>query len=384
MMGEDDVEAYLEAFEQEVTAAKWDPGSWATKLGRLLIGPAQAAYRALSRAVARDYKKVKAAILHRLDISPETYQHKFRAKKGPKYSRPQLLVQTLRDLTERWLQPEEHTTQEVIDRIILEQFLIDLMGSAQRWVQHHQPKMVEEALHLVEDNTAVEGEGEAPERERQWTNFHPYSGNLRSPPRGAGTARKEGCAEGYQEVVCYRCREKGHISWFCPRATRDSTPMVERHDEKMDCSFGRHQGPGHKNKPIVEVHIGNTIIPSIIDTGCSQSMVHSDLVPPHLGSLGTPVSMVCMHGAVYTYPRRKLELLVLGQTEEILVGLTKMLPCPMLLGLDWPHREEVVHQQMTDGPGAKERRPHILCFGDEEGELDIDKMIEGRNFHQEQ
>ncbi|KYO33502.1 hypothetical protein Y1Q_0008690 [Alligator mississippiensis] len=132
MTKEDDVEAYLEAFEQAATVAKWDPGSWAAKLGPLLIGPAQAAYRALNRIEARDYSKVKTAILYRLEISLETYWNKFRAKKGLKSSRPWLLVQTFRDLAERWLQPEEHTVKELVDQIVLEQFLMDLMGNTQR------------------------------------------------------------------------------------------------------------------------------------------------------------------------------------------------------------------------------------------------------------
>lgn len=40
MMAKGDVEAYLESFEKAATATKWDPGSWAARLGPLLIGPA--------------------------------------------------------------------------------------------------------------------------------------------------------------------------------------------------------------------------------------------------------------------------------------------------------------------------------------------------------
>ncbi|KYO29085.1 hypothetical protein Y1Q_0009886 [Alligator mississippiensis] len=58
MSVEDYVEAYLEAFERAVMATKLDPGSWVAKLGPLLIGPAQAAYRALNRVQAWDYKKI--------------------------------------------------------------------------------------------------------------------------------------------------------------------------------------------------------------------------------------------------------------------------------------------------------------------------------------
>ncbi|KYO31956.1 hypothetical protein Y1Q_0012184 [Alligator mississippiensis] len=129
MTKEDDVEAYLEAFEQATTVAKWDPGNWAAKLGSLLIGLAQVAYNGLSQLEAQDYSRVKAAILYRLEISPETYRSRFRARKGPELSWPRLLVQALWDLAARWLQPEERTVKELVDQIVLEQILTDLTAS---------------------------------------------------------------------------------------------------------------------------------------------------------------------------------------------------------------------------------------------------------------
>uniref|UniRef100_A0A7M4F4E0 SCAN box domain-containing protein n=1 Tax=Crocodylus porosus TaxID=8502 RepID=A0A7M4F4E0_CROPO len=81
---------------------------------------------------------------------------------GPERVQPRLLAQTLRDLATRWLQPETHTTQEIMDLIILEQFLTGLRGSSQRWVQRHHAKTWEETLWLAEDYTSAEGEGEIP------------------------------------------------------------------------------------------------------------------------------------------------------------------------------------------------------------------------------
>lgn len=41
---EDDLEAYLESFECLTMTAGWEVNWWATQLGPLLIGHAQAAY----------------------------------------------------------------------------------------------------------------------------------------------------------------------------------------------------------------------------------------------------------------------------------------------------------------------------------------------------
>lgn len=40
MSPQDDVEAFLEAFERPALSAKWDPASWAMRLGPFLIGQA--------------------------------------------------------------------------------------------------------------------------------------------------------------------------------------------------------------------------------------------------------------------------------------------------------------------------------------------------------
>uniref|UniRef100_A0A7M4ETG7 CCHC-type domain-containing protein n=1 Tax=Crocodylus porosus TaxID=8502 RepID=A0A7M4ETG7_CROPO len=261
----------------------------------------------------------------------EIYRRKFRAKKVPEGGRLRLLVQTLRDLADQWLRLEEHTSQEIVDKIVLEQFVADLMDGTQGWVRCHQPKTVEEALCLAEDY-AIRNSGPS---------LATGPSTTITPWWGESTGR-EMRTGGYPEVICYQCGEKGHISHFCLGTAQNLSPGMEKHDEKIDCSFGQRWGQGQRNKPVMEVRVGDTIIPTIIETGCSQTMVQGDLVPSHLGSPSTLVSMVCMHSAVYTYPCRRLEFSVLGKTEEIRAGIAKCLSFPMLLGVDWPYLGEVV------------------------------------------
>lgn len=66
---EDDVEAYLEAFERTAEAAGWPNDRWAAIVGSYLTGEAQAAVKALEKADALDYAKVKAAVLDRFEIN---------------------------------------------------------------------------------------------------------------------------------------------------------------------------------------------------------------------------------------------------------------------------------------------------------------------------
>ncbi|KYO40957.1 hypothetical protein Y1Q_0013709 [Alligator mississippiensis] len=83
MTKDDDPEAYIKAFERHALMTGLDQGYWASQLGALVVGKAQATYQALSREDARDYELVKQAILYRLEINPEHYHRLFWAKKGP-------------------------------------------------------------------------------------------------------------------------------------------------------------------------------------------------------------------------------------------------------------------------------------------------------------
>ncbi|KYO35363.1 hypothetical protein Y1Q_0007951 [Alligator mississippiensis] len=101
MTKDDDPEAYIKAFEQHALMMGLEQDYWASQLGALVIGKAQAVYQALSREDAWDYELEKQAILYRLEINPEHYRRLFRAKKGPDERRPRVLLQLLRDLLDK-------------------------------------------------------------------------------------------------------------------------------------------------------------------------------------------------------------------------------------------------------------------------------------------
>ncbi|KYO28762.1 hypothetical protein Y1Q_0004423 [Alligator mississippiensis] len=156
MSKDDDPEAYIEAFEQHALMTGLDKRYWASQLGALVVGKAQAAYWALSRADALDYEHMKEAILYRLEINSEHYRHQFRAKKGPEVKQPRVLLQLLRDLLDKWVSPAGQDQEALADQIVLEQFQNDLEERTQLWVRQHTPQTCEEALRLAEAFTASE------------------------------------------------------------------------------------------------------------------------------------------------------------------------------------------------------------------------------------
>ena len=64
---------------------------------------------------------------------------------------PRDALSQLRELCCQWLKPETQTKEQILELLILEQFLAILPGNLQAWVREHYPECGEEAVTLLED-----------------------------------------------------------------------------------------------------------------------------------------------------------------------------------------------------------------------------------------
>lgn len=125
----------------------------------------------------------------------------------------------LRDLVEQWLLPKTRMIHEVVDLIVLKQFLMDLGSNTQRWVWRHQPKTVEEDLQLAKVYAAAKGEGDTPRKERPGGSvMGPQQTGPSQERRGenAQNPGRESRAWDPRKIVCYRYKKQGHVSWMFP------------------------------------------------------------------------------------------------------------------------------------------------------------------------
>ena len=182
----DDIEAYLTTFEQLVMSASLERQHWAFKLAPYLTGKAQQAYAALSSEEAADYTKFKEAILHRYNVTVDSYRQQFRAtfkKPGESY---QELVMRLGQLARKWL--EDYTTVEAIqDQVILEQLLNTLPKDMCIFVKERKPKSSLEASMLADDYLQAR--------------------------KGIATGPQPTFKKG--PVRCYTCGKPGHVKKDC-------------------------------------------------------------------------------------------------------------------------------------------------------------------------
>lgn len=86
---------------------------------------------------ANCYSDLKAALLLKFDISPETYRQRFRAVTVPAGENPTETYHRLKALYRWWIRPDQHAKVEIGETIILEQLLRILPSDVKTWVKEH-------------------------------------------------------------------------------------------------------------------------------------------------------------------------------------------------------------------------------------------------------
>ncbi|XP_012413914.1 zinc finger protein 394 isoform X1 [Trichechus manatus latirostris] len=94
---------------------------------------------------------------------PETFRQLFRQFRYQEVAGPVEALSRLRDLCRQWLRPEMRTKEQILELLVLEQFLNILPEETQAWVREHSPENWEEAAAVVQafqralDGTAPQG-----------------------------------------------------------------------------------------------------------------------------------------------------------------------------------------------------------------------------------
>ncbi|XP_043843837.1 zinc finger protein 500 isoform X2 [Dromiciops gliroides] len=100
--------------------------------------------------VEEDFPWEEETPLQRNDPSPETFRQLFRLFCYQEVAGPREALSRLWELCCRWLRPEMRTKEQILELLVLEQFLTVLPGEIQAWVREQHPESGEEAVVLVE------------------------------------------------------------------------------------------------------------------------------------------------------------------------------------------------------------------------------------------
>uniref|UniRef100_A0A9J7YVF3 Uncharacterized protein n=1 Tax=Cyprinus carpio carpio TaxID=630221 RepID=A0A9J7YVF3_CYPCA len=93
---------------------------------------------------------VKEVILKKYEINPETYRLRFRSLNTAADESPTELYVRLKDLFSKWVQLDVRSKTEMMETLVLEQYMRVLYPEVRTWVKERNPSTAGEAADLVE------------------------------------------------------------------------------------------------------------------------------------------------------------------------------------------------------------------------------------------
>ncbi|XP_025028990.1 zinc finger protein 3-like [Python bivittatus] len=147
----EDPKAFLASFEQVAQACRWPREQWVACLLPSLSGEAEEAFQKLEIRDRDNYGKVKAAILKGEAVKMEAQRQRFRQFCCQEVEDPRRVQSQLQELCRQWLKPQRRSKEQILELLILEQFLASLPPKLQSWVQARRPETCSQAVVLVED-----------------------------------------------------------------------------------------------------------------------------------------------------------------------------------------------------------------------------------------
>ncbi len=249
-------------------------------------------------------------LVHLKIWNPEQHRQRFRSVELGDNVRPFVMTQQLRDACRKWLMAEPRDIEEVIDRVVLEQFIARLPRRTAEWVQYHRPTSLTQAIQLAAYHlVACPGVGEPlinlslplllPSRLSLALYRLPGRGFRRplEPHSGVVTARGidtpgEGGSRAAAPPPSFSLRQSlahpsatgaavrpGPACWSCgdPGHFQDHCPMMEV-GLLIRAPDSTGAAPDQAGQYQIPMSIKGGTYQALVDLGCNQTSIHQSLM----------------------------------------------------------------------------------------------------------
>ena len=261
--GKDNMDAYLQRFERYAENKGWDPGCHGTYLGFLLSGKAPEVYSRLPASDARDYLKLKEALLIRYQLTQEDYRNKFYSGTQSASETAAQFIARLEHLFDHWVRLSKigETFAGLRELILMEQFLYACPRELALFVRERSPKDLSHLVDLanVFTSTRMAVGGRPKVSNPPSRNPAPQPAPRVGPPQQPFPRRNYGNPASNR---CFLCNDPGHRAASCPtgkpRPYYDKSPAPPGIPSPVRGNAAvalDHQCSFHDGKNILEVRL---------------------------------------------------------------------------------------------------------------------------------
>ena len=189
--------------------AKWRKDGWVSKLSALFSGRALEVNSRLSEDAAKDYDKVKIALMKRYDLTEDGYRRKFRASKPEVDESPEQFIVRLDRYLLRWLELSNtaQSFEGLKDLIVKEQFIDSCPKDLAIHLRERAPETLAQIAKIADQYLEAHGK-------------HLFSPTSRKPAVQSERDEVKNAQTNLTPVHCFKCNTRGHKAVNCPTLTK--------------------------------------------------------------------------------------------------------------------------------------------------------------------